>query len=173
LPETERRLGILPPPGESSKDNAKDLWEAVMKAAPPSVHATSLTIRTKDTSSQADPISLTNGGQRLSRELGKRLAGDAAVVVANPEMSVRWEGIRNRAAVVLKREPDFLICHNGKWGILEVRGATYHTHPVRDHDRARLFQKHGLLCVHFYPAQRCSEEPAKVVDEFLALLGSY
>jgi hypothetical protein len=72
-----------------------------------------------------------------------------------------------------KREPDFLICHNGKWGVLEVMGETYHTNAVKDHDRARLFKEHGLLCIEFFPAKRCETEPAIVVDEFLAILGRH
>jgi hypothetical protein len=74
-----------------------------------------------------------------------------------------------------KREPDFLICHQGKWGILEVMGETYHTsqNAVKDHDRARLFKQHGLLCIEFYPAARCLSEPAVVVDEFFRLLASH
>ena len=69
-----------------------------------------------------------------------------------------------------KREPDFLICHKGKWGVLEVMGQTYHTDAVKDHDRARLFKEHGLLCIEFFPANRCEGRAAKVVDEFLSLL---
>jgi hypothetical protein len=74
-----------------------------------------------------------------------------------------------------KREPDFLICHQGKWGILEVMGETYHTsqNAVKDHGRARLFKQHGLLCIEFYPAVICQSEPARVVDSFLAILGSH
>jgi hypothetical protein len=69
-----------------------------------------------------------------------------------------------------KREPDFLICNKGTWGILEVMGETYHTNAVRDHDRARLFKEHGLLCIEFYPAKRCMSDPKGVVDEFLGIL---
>jgi hypothetical protein len=69
-----------------------------------------------------------------------------------------------------KREPDFLICHKGKWGVLEVMGQTYHTDAVKDHERARLFKEHGLLCIEFFPANRCEGKPEKVVNAFLALL---
>lgn len=68
-----------------------------------------------------------------------------------------------------KREPDFLVCHKGKWGVLEVMGQSYHTDAVKDHDRARLFKEHGLLCIEFFPANRCEGQPDKVVDEFLSL----
>jgi hypothetical protein len=48
----------------------------------------------------------------------------------------------NAAAVLggakaLKREPDFLICDRGRWGILEVMGDQYHKNAAKDHDRGR------------------------------------
>jgi len=72
----------------------------------------------------------------------------------------------------VKREPDFLICHRGRWGILEVDGEPFHppTRTVEDHDRDRLFQKHGVLIVQHYDANRCYQEPREVVEEFLAIL---
>jgi hypothetical protein len=83
----------------------------------------------------------------------------------------------NAAAVLggegKKREPDFLICHKGKWGILEVMGKSYHneTTAVKDHERARLFKNHGIKCIEFYSGARCVNSPSAVVDEFLSLLG--
>ena len=71
-----------------------------------------------------------------------------------------------------KKEPDFLICQNGKWGILEVMGQPYHPSntSMRDHDRARLFKDYGLFHIEFYDATKCYSKPDKVVDDFLQLL---
>jgi hypothetical protein len=72
-----------------------------------------------------------------------------------------------------KREPDFLICHRGKWGILEVSGEPWHSGSIstaKDHDRSRLFQHYGLKCVQHFDSNRCTHSPADVVDEFLLLL---
>src|SRR5262249_43870307 len=46
------------------------------------------------------------------------------------------------------REPDFVICQDGKWGILEVMGDWYHTSStaVKDHERGRLFNDHRIHC---------------------------
>jgi hypothetical protein len=77
---------------------------------------------------------------------------------------------------VEKREPDFLICFKGKWGILEVNGDTFHSGVIqtaKDHDRARLFQRYGLLCIQAYPLDRCKGNPSDVVDDFLSLLEKY
>jgi hypothetical protein len=71
-----------------------------------------------------------------------------------------------------KKEPDFLVCHDGKWGILEINGDDYHTpaNSTYDHERARLFQIYGLSFIQFYDAHKCYTEPEKVVTEFLTLL---
>jgi hypothetical protein len=72
----------------------------------------------------------------------------------------------------IKREPDFLVCKDGKWGILEVMGESYHpsTTAMRDHDRARLFKDYGLICIEFYDAERCYNHSDEVVDDFLERL---
>jgi hypothetical protein len=72
-----------------------------------------------------------------------------------------------------KREPDFLICNQGKWGILEVMGDAWHTNASKDHDRARLFKDHGVLCMEFFNATECTAKPAVVVDRFLGILAQH
>jgi hypothetical protein len=86
----------------------------------------------------------------------------------------------NAAAVlggdrVEKREPDFLVCQDGKWGILEVMGDSFHTaqNAVKDHDRARLFKDFGILCIEFFDAHQCRANPADVVDRFLEILARH
>lgn len=71
-----------------------------------------------------------------------------------------------------KREPDFLICQEGKWGILEVMGEHYHpgATAMRDHDRARLFKDYGLYFIEFYDASKCYNTPEAVVTDFLTRL---
>ena len=74
----------------------------------------------------------------------------------------------------IKREPDFLVCQKGRWGILEVMGEPFHTprNAVKDHDRARLFKDHQVFLIEFYDASRCYNEPGSVVDDFLRLLST-
>jgi hypothetical protein len=50
-------------------------------------------------------------------------------------------------------------------------GDTYHKNAARDHDRARLFKQHGVLCVEFFTAAEATANPAAVVDKFLGILG--
>jgi hypothetical protein len=72
------------------------------------------------------------------------------------------------------RKPDFLICYQGKWGILEVDGEWYHppSRAAQDHDRDRLFQMHGVRLTQHYTAKDCFDAPHKVVDGFLKLLAN-
>jgi hypothetical protein len=69
------------------------------------------------------------------------------------------------------REVDFLVCHNGVWGILEV---AYHEHRYeKDSEKAGWFKKSGILCVEFFTAERCYNLPSTVVDEFLDILSKH
>ena len=70
------------------------------------------------------------------------------------------------------READFLVCDKGKWGILEVDSPDSHppARTVEDHERARLFQAHGILLVQHFDGGECFENADGVVDKFLYLL---
>jgi hypothetical protein len=69
------------------------------------------------------------------------------------------------------REPDFLVCADGHWGILEVDGDQYHPPEgaAKEHERDRLFRARGLK-VERYSGGRCFESADAVVAEFLELL---
>lgn len=69
------------------------------------------------------------------------------------------------------REIDFLICHHGVWGILEVS-----FHPDRfekDSEKDFWFKKSGILCIQHYTSERCFNNPREVIDEFLEVLEKY
>lgn len=63
------------------------------------------------------------------------------------------------------REIDFLIFHDGRWGVLEVDGP-YH-HAQNDALRDMLLRAHGLTFIARYDAERCYHEPRAVVKDFL------
>lgn len=69
-----------------------------------------------------------------------------------------------------RREADFLVCFDGKVGILEIDGEVYHTSAAKDHDRDRLFRHHGIKVCEHYDAKRCLKEPEEVVRDFLKIL---
>lgn len=75
------------------------------------------------------------------------------------------EGRRNR-------EPDFLVCHEGKWGVLEVDGEPFHpaSRASQDHERDRLFKAHGIRVVEHFDANECYQRPDTVVARFLSIL---
>jgi hypothetical protein len=69
------------------------------------------------------------------------------------------------------REPDFLICVDGLFGVLEV---SYHPDRYElDAEKSKWFKKSGILCVENVPAEKCYQEPEKVVDEFLEVLAKH
>jgi hypothetical protein len=70
------------------------------------------------------------------------------------------------------KEADFLVCDNGKWGILEVDGEPFHpaSRTTEDHKRDRAFLNHGIPIVQHYDASECYQQPDKVVANFLRLL---
>jgi len=64
------------------------------------------------------------------------------------------------------QEPDFLIFHQGKWGILEIS----HPDTEKDETRDRQFASHGIRIIHYCDANRCTEEADRIVQEFLEIL---
>ncbi|MEA5569364.1 hypothetical protein [Anabaena sp. UHCC 0399] len=68
-------------------------------------------------------------------------------------------------------EPDFLICYQGKLGILEVDGP-FHTpeRRVEEQERERYYRHHGIRVVERFDAKRCEQEPHLVVQEFLQIM---
>jgi hypothetical protein len=70
------------------------------------------------------------------------------------------------------READFLICYEGRWGILEVDGEPFHppTRTAEDHARDREFREFGVRLVEHFDATECYQDPDEVVKQFLKLL---
>jgi hypothetical protein len=112
---------------------------------------------------------------------GLRFRSKAEIAIYEELLTRRLLFFPNAAAVIgggeksEKKEPDFLICQQGRWGILEVMGDAWHTaeNAVKDHDRARLFKEFGILCIEFFDARECYSRPAVVVDKFLAILAKH
>jgi hypothetical protein len=98
---------------------------------------------------------------RIAEELDRRK------VLFFPNCKARL-GFRERE----NREPDFLVCYEGKWGILEVDGPDSHppSRAAEDHERDRLFKQHGILFVEHFDASECWENADGVVKKFLELL---
>ena len=107
---------------------------------------------------------------RFASTAEKRVAEalDRAQVMFLPNAMARVTAGTRR----LNREPDFLICSDGRWGILEVDGAPFHppTRTTHDHARDRIFHHHGVRLIQHYDSERCFGSPDSVVADFLALL---
>ncbi|HYX12978.1 MAG TPA: DUF559 domain-containing protein [Nostoc sp.] len=69
--------------------------------------------------------------------------------------------------------PDFLICHQGKWGILEVDGPHHNTQSYiqRDRSRDQSLRSYGIFIERF-DWKDCQQQPDCVVKRFLDLLDS-
>src|SRR5690606_33756434 len=113
---------------------------------------------------------------RVWRNLRFRSESEVRIAKALEKAGVLfWPNCRGRVGAGdnrQNREADFLICHQGKFGILEVDGEPFHppSRTVHDHERDRLFKAHGIrVCEHF-DASDCFEEPDRVVADFLRIL---
>ena len=70
------------------------------------------------------------------------------------------------------REPDFLVCYKGNWGILEIDGEPYHSPESRfkEQERERDFKKYGIKVIERFDAKRCYENPDAIVKEFFQIM---
>ncbi len=100
---------------------------------------------------------------RIAQELERRKVLFFPLAVAvRAETGKNWQD---------HREVDFLICDNGTWGILEV---AYHPDRYeKDAEKDLWFKKSGILCIQHVTAERCYNESAKVVTEFLSVLAQH
>lgn len=105
---------------------------------------------------------------RSATEIKIAQALDEAGVMFFPLCRVRVTLGKQRVT----REPDFLVSHHGKWGILEVDGGPFHpaTRTTQDHERDRLFHSHGVRVVQHFDAEQCYQHPKLVVNQFLDIL---
>lgn len=64
------------------------------------------------------------------------------------------------------KEPDFLVCKNGKFAILEVITDYFHPSVEKEAERTTWFQNHHIS-IRSYPATQCYNTPKEVVTDFL------
>ena len=106
---------------------------------------------------------------RSASEIKIAHALDRAGVLFFPNCLGRLGSMKNR----ITKEPDFLVCANGRWGILEVDGEPFHpaSRAAQDHARDRLFREQGVRLFEHFDATECYERPGEIVSRFLGLLG--
>jgi very-short-patch-repair endonuclease len=91
-------------------------------------------------------------------KIAKELDLTSAMFLAGSKIRLKTESHRQT------REVDFLVCYEGRWGVLEVDGP--HHNSDADQWRDARFMEHGLF-VRRFPADLCYREPRKVVRQFL------
>lgn len=103
---------------------------------------------------------------RSKSEIKIAQALDKTGVLFFPNCMARLGSISGRE----NREADFLICDEGKWGILEVDGEIFHSTAAKDHGRDRLFRSYGVRVIERFTADQCYNNPDAVVRQFLTIL---
>lgn len=121
-----------------------------------------------ETSFKGKIIEYANLRFRSQSEVKVAQALDARSVMYLANCMARVGSVGDR----LNREPDFLVCYKGKWGILEIDGEPFHppSRKTQEDERDRLFKTYGVRCIEHYDATRCYQEANQVVTEFLDLL---
>lgn len=66
------------------------------------------------------------------------------------------------------RELDFVIFHEGRWGVLEVDGPFHHAGA--DAERDQILRSNGIMLISRFSSDECYNDPAGVVARFLARL---
>ncbi len=103
-----------------------------------------------------------NGLQlRTDAEVKIAQALDRASVVFSPNPQLRLTTREGR----LNQQPNFAIFHQGKLGILLIDPVEQHPEQSHEYETSQ-----SLPIVQRYHANRCREEPDRVVQEFLAIL---
>jgi hypothetical protein len=70
------------------------------------------------------------------------------------------------------QEYSFLVCHEGKWGILAIEPDASGG-GVGNNERINpIFRAGGICAVEYYQHRQCCERPDKIVEEFLNILAS-
>jgi very-short-patch-repair endonuclease len=64
-------------------------------------------------------------------------------------------------------EPDFVVCHRGNWGILEIDGSSHEGRKAHDTEKDRLYHAHSISVVRRYTEEQAREHPEVIVAEFL------
>jgi very-short-patch-repair endonuclease len=70
------------------------------------------------------------------------------------------------------REVDFLVIINGRMGVLECDGRSFHKIAADDHERDRNFQRQGIQFIQRYGYDACLDAD-KVVDDFIKLMKAF
>lgn len=98
-------------------------------------------------------------------KIAKALDHKGLMFLADPKVRLAAESHRQT------REVDFLVYHQGRWGILEVDGPHHQNAVQADQWRDARFAQYGLPVMRF-PADLCYRQPEVVVETFLEKLAS-
>ncbi|MFB2878545.1 pentapeptide repeat-containing protein [Floridanema aerugineum] len=91
---------------------------------------------------------------------------DRTNILFIPNFKIRLTSTEGRE----NKQVDFLIFYQGKSGILEIDRPPSQQDEANFRECDQIFQTHGISIIQYYNPSRCSEEPDRVVQEFLETL---
>lgn len=101
---------------------------------------------------------------RSNSEVKIARALDHAGIFYLPPTKARMSHGKDRES----REIDFMIFHQGRWGVLEVDGPFHHAGA--DSERDETLRSNGITVIERFSSDECYDNPAGVVRAFLARL---
>ncbi len=101
-----------------------------------------------------------------------RTAGEIAIAKALEQanalfMPLPRAAIGTTADMRTMVEPDFVVCHDGKWGVLEIDGSSHEGRKAQDTEKDRLYHAHSISVVRRYTEEQARDHPDVIVAEFL------
>ncbi len=103
-------------------------------------------------------------GSKAELEIFKELDKRNLVFFPNSKARIKLDNLYRNVI------PDFLVCFQGKWGILECDHPFTHPYAAEDHKKDRYFRIHGVKVIERYHYEECVKNAKNVVDQFLNLL---
>ena len=134
---------------------------------------------------QGSVSSLTNQAVRRYADSAVPIRTHDGLVFRSHSETVIYDELKSRGVLVLplpaavlgnsgkKLEPDFVVVHQGKVGILEVHGEPWHPpeRATEEANRRRELRNFGIEPYDTFDAKLCRENPKWVVDQFLKQFG--
>ncbi|XWK89231.1 MAG: pentapeptide repeat-containing protein [Phormidium sp.] len=131
----------------TQSDKARDNWEANPDSEEQTYHWNGLHFCSEAQVKIAEALDRTN-------------------ILFIPNFQIRLTSTEGRE----NKQVDFLIFYQGKSGILEIDRPPSQEAEANFRECDQIFQTHGISIIQYYNPTRCSEEPDRVVQEFLEQL---
>lgn len=93
---------------------------------------------------------------------------DRVEVIFFPNARGRFTTLKGRQ----NQEFSFLLCHQGKWGILAIKPDSSGEDADDNERKNPIFPTGGICAIEYYQHRQCCEQPDQIVEAFLNILTS-